>query len=208
MVRKGVNMIAEVIVNSSANELNRVFDYHIPDEMKIEVGMRVLVPFARRKQPEIGYVIGIKDTSKYECKAIVRAVDKVFDEKRLQLAEYIAKQYFCTLADSIKLLVPPGTGMNVDQVKLKTERWVKLNTTEEIDLSKIKSDKQRRVMQFLLDNMEEPIWEVLEYTDVTRDVFTALQKKEWIAFETHEVSRNPFYNKNIEKSEKLTLKIL
>ena len=50
-------MIAEVIVNSSSTELNRVFDYNIPSEIEVSVGSRVLIPFARRKTPEIGYVI-------------------------------------------------------------------------------------------------------------------------------------------------------
>ena len=58
-------MIAEIIVSSSTNELNRVFDYGIPEGMDIQIGMRVLVPFARRKVPEIGYVIKI-----YFCKFV------------------------------------------------------------------------------------------------------------------------------------------
>ena len=43
-------MIAEIIVNSTANELNRVFDYEIPEEYQggknIDIGYRVLVSFA------------------------------------------------------------------------------------------------------------------------------------------------------------------
>lgn len=198
-------MIAEVIVNSSSNELNRVFDYEVPDELKVEIGMRVLVPFARRKQPEIGYVIGLKESSEYECKPIVRVVDKVFDDKRIELAKFVADRYFCTLGDSMKLLVPPGTSMDVDKIKSKTERWVRLCNSEDIDFEKIKSEKQRRVIQFLLDNIEAPVLEVLEFTDVTRDVFTSLQKKGIIEFENRVVSRNPFYQKVIVENHKLDL---
>ena len=44
-------MIAEVILNSNAKQLNKVFDYKIPDELapKIKLGARVLVPFSNRK---------------------------------------------------------------------------------------------------------------------------------------------------------------
>ena len=49
-------MIAEVIVNSVAKELNRVFDYGVPNNLDVVVGVRVLVPFGYRKQNEIGYV--------------------------------------------------------------------------------------------------------------------------------------------------------
>lgn len=45
-------MIAEVIINSNAKDLDRTFDYEVPEEMnnKIKIGNRVLVPFGRRKR--------------------------------------------------------------------------------------------------------------------------------------------------------------
>lgn len=44
-------MIAEVILNSNAKQLNRVFDYEIPSELapEIKLGARVLVPFQIEK---------------------------------------------------------------------------------------------------------------------------------------------------------------
>ena len=44
-------MIAEVIIDSRAKKLNRKFDYKIPDNLRdlIDVGSRVLVPFANFK---------------------------------------------------------------------------------------------------------------------------------------------------------------
>lgn len=197
-------MIAEVIVNSNANELNRVFDYEIPPNMNVSIGARVLVPFARRKEPEIGYVTKIKKTSEYKCKEISRVVDKIFDDNHFKLAKFVAERYFCTLSDSIKLLVPPGTSTNVDNMKAKTERWIRLNT-ESLDVSKIKSEKQMRVINFLRENVEAPVIEVMEFTDVSRDVFTALQKKGIVTFFNLEIQRNPFYGKQIEKSAKLEL---
>ncbi len=197
-------MIAEVIVNSNANDLDRCFDYQIPEELNVFIGNRVLVPFARRKQFEIGYVIGIKEKSDFECKSIAKVIDKVFDEERLKLAKFVSNRYFCTLSDSIKLLVPPGTTTNIDNVKSKTERWIRLKEFD-YDLSKIKSDKQLRVINFLQENVEAPVLEVLQFTDVTRDVFNSLQKKGIIEFFDVEVKRNPFLNKNIERTSPLKL---
>ena len=47
-------MIAEVILNSNAKDLDRTFDYEVPEEMKekVSLGSRVLVPFGYRKQVE------------------------------------------------------------------------------------------------------------------------------------------------------------
>ncbi len=79
-------MIAEVIVNSTANELNRTFDYKVPEELTVTLGSRVLVPFANRKVYEVGYVTGFKESSKFRCKSIIRVIDQVFDDEKLDLA--------------------------------------------------------------------------------------------------------------------------
>ena len=46
-------MIAEVILDNKSKELDRTFDYNVPEEMKekIKIGSRILVPF--RKDEEI-----------------------------------------------------------------------------------------------------------------------------------------------------------
>ena len=88
-------MIAEVIVNSTANELDKTFDYSIPEGLNVELGMRVLVPFANRKVFEVGYVVGLKETSEFRCKSIIRVIDQIFDDERLNLAQWISKKYFC-----------------------------------------------------------------------------------------------------------------
>ena len=56
-------MYAEIIINSNARALNRIFDYIIPKEMEtsIKVGSRIFVPFGNGKKLEDGFVIGIKD---------------------------------------------------------------------------------------------------------------------------------------------------
>lgn len=196
-------MFANIIINSSVNDLNRCFDYHIPDNMSVEIGMRVLVPFGFRKSTEIGYVIGIKDTSEYVCKDIVKVYDQVFNAEKLDLAKWMAKRYFCNLSDTLKLLVPPGTGNKIDKVKSKKEKWVSL--TETADLNVIKSDKQKRVVSFLFDNQEVPYQELMEFTDTTTSVLKTLEKNGFIKIEEVEISRNPFINRNITKTEPLEL---
>ena len=59
-------MIAEVIINTNAKELNKTYDYIIPDSIKniVKIGSRVFVPFGRTKQEE-GFVIGFKKTSEF-----------------------------------------------------------------------------------------------------------------------------------------------
>ena len=58
-------MYAEVIINSNAKALNRIFDYVVPNDMEniIKVGARVFVPFGRGKKLEDGFVINLKEDS-------------------------------------------------------------------------------------------------------------------------------------------------
>ena len=65
-------MIAEVIISSSVKTLNRVFDYEIPADLKVEVGTRVFVPFSRNKELEEGIVVGIKEKSDFKVKQIAK----------------------------------------------------------------------------------------------------------------------------------------
>ena len=86
--------------------------------------MRVLVPFGARKIFEVGYVVGLKESSEFKCKNIVKVIDRVFDEEKLELAKWISQKYFCNLSDAIRLLVPPGTSTSFDKIKAKTEKNV------------------------------------------------------------------------------------
>ena len=50
-------MYAEIIINSNARALNRIFDYIIPNSLEnvIKVGSRIFVPFGNGKKLEDGF---------------------------------------------------------------------------------------------------------------------------------------------------------
>ena len=129
-------MIAEVILNSNSKQLNRVFDYQIPEDIasKVKIGSRVLVPFANRKELEEGFVVNIKETSSYQVKAI-KQVDETeyISQENIELAKWMAKRYFCNISDCIKLMLPPGTTTRVieNRVKEKSASFVYLKKDEE-----------------------------------------------------------------------------
>ena len=138
--------------------------------------MRVLVPFGARKIYEVGYIVGLKEISEYKCKNIVKVIDRVFDEGKLELAKWISQKYFCNLSDAIRLLVPPGTSTNIEKIKAKTEKYVYLNENVEIDLDKIKSEKHKKVISFLKDNNNAPKTLVKEMLDVSDAILKTLEK--------------------------------
>ena len=70
-------MVASVIVDVKNNQVNRAFDYDIPDKFSyLQKGSRVIVPFGPRKL--LGFVIDIKEESDFDkLKPILEVLDIV-----------------------------------------------------------------------------------------------------------------------------------
>ena len=171
-------MIAEVILNSNAKQLNKVFDYKIPVNLssKVKIGSRVLVPFGNRKTLDEGFVVNIKETSEFEVKEIqtVDETEYIFKEN-IKLAKWMANRYFCNVSDCIKLMLPPGTTTKIieNRVKEKTVSFVYLKKdaeeiNEEIENKKIKSEKQIRLLKFLIQNDGALFSDLEIFADVSR----------------------------------------
>ena len=205
-------MVAEIILNSNAKELNRVFDYNIPETMvyKAMVGSRVFVQFGNRKQLEEGFIIGIKESSEFKLKSIEKIVNENgLTEEKVELAKWMARRYFCNISECIKLMLPPGTTTKIieNRIKEKNENFVTIIDEEivenDIEENKFKSAKQVRILKFLLDNGETNLADLLLFTDTTRDAVKALEKKNYITIEKKQVERNPFFHKVERQSKKL-----
>ena len=82
-------------------------------------------------------------------------------------------------------------------------RLPKIN--EDIDNKVIKSDKQKRILKFLIDNEEVSSIDLEAFTDTTSANIKTLEKKGYIEVVEKPVDRNPFSNKNIKPTNNLTL---
>lgn len=208
-------MIAEIIIQSNVKNLNRIFDYQIPNNLvqNVKIGSRVFVPFGNKKSLEEGYVIGIKEKSKYEVKEIAKVEDEsILSDTQIKLANWMAKRYFCNVSDCLKLMMAPGTTRkNIEnRVKEKSINFVTLNKDideieEDIENKKIKSDKQIRTLRFIIENGEVTISDLEMFADTTRAIVNTLCKNGYLEISEKQVQRNPFQNKNIERTEKLQL---
>ncbi len=208
-------MIAEVIIQSNVKNLNRIFDYQIPNDLEnqVKVGSRVFVPFGRMKTLENGFVIGIKETSEYETKEIASVQDEsILSEERIELAKWMSKRYFCNISDCLKLMLPPGTSNKeiTKRVKEKNINFVTLKKEideieYDIEIGKIKSDKQIRTLQFIIENGDVLVSELEMFADTSRAVVNTLCKNGYLEMIEKQVERDPFEGKDIVKTEKLEL---
>lgn len=206
-------MVAEIIINSIAKELNRSFDYIIPETLapNIRIGARVFVPFGRQKKEE-GFIINIKENSEFANKEIISIEDNLLDDEKINLAKLMARRYFCNISDCIKLMLPPGnTSKNLEgRVKSKTANFVYLAKPAEeiealIDEKIIKSEKQIRVLKFLEKNEGIHIVDLEAITDTSRAIIKTLEKNGYVKILEEKVQRNPFVNRRIEKDKPLNL---
>ena len=104
MNKKFANVVFPIAVDKE-------FQYEIPESIgyRIEIGMRVSVPFGRRKG--IGYVVSLTDKPVYKnLKAISRLLDNfaVFDEKMLEFTKWIGRYYFCSWGMVLEAALPHG----------------------------------------------------------------------------------------------------
>ena len=207
-------MFAEIIINSNARALNRIFDYIVPekDVENIKIGTRVFVPFGNSKKLEDGFVIGLKETSEFANKEIVRYENDVLTEENIELAKLMAQKYFCNISDTIKLMLAPGTSSKEEDSRIK-EKMQKFATPkiskEEFDKwveeGKIKSDKHIKVIEFLLQNGSMPIADIEKIFDISSSIIKTLDKYGYIIIEEGIIERNPFINKKIERDTKKQL---
>ncbi len=107
--------IAKVLVASQAQNLDRLFDYQIPENIcgSISIGARVVISFQNR--PNLGYVWELTETSEYQD---LKAVQEVLDNPPLigraqyELINWLAEYYFCSRVEVIKLCLPPGANLS------------------------------------------------------------------------------------------------
>ena len=84
-------MIIGVLVELSNKNIDKIFDYSVPDNLKdkIKVGIRVKVPFGKMELE--GFVIEIKNSSDISVKDILEVVDDevILNEELLELGKKI-----------------------------------------------------------------------------------------------------------------------
>ncbi|MDR1093500.1 MAG: primosomal protein N' [Clostridiales bacterium] len=121
-------MIAEVIVDITNGEVDRIFDYLVPSGMEfLKPGYRVLVPFGKRDIE--GYVIGLKERSELDAgkiKPIVKALDEtpVILPEMMRLSDFMRAKYNLRRADTLRLFLP--SEMRKNRVKELKQYYVTL----------------------------------------------------------------------------------
>ena len=105
--------IAKIAVSAAAYAIDRPYDYLVPAGLEgaLGPGSRCAVPFGRGNRPCDGIVLALgerEDTDK--LKSILALLDEepLLDEHAVRLALWMREQYFCTVYDALRSMLPAG----------------------------------------------------------------------------------------------------
>lgn len=117
-------MNAQVAVAAAVYSIDKPYSYSIPEEMNIQVGMRVIVPFGRGNRRSEAIVLSLDDENYADLKFIERTMDPepVISEELIRLAAFLRERYFCTFYDAIKAILPAGLWFDTAESFSRTEK--------------------------------------------------------------------------------------
>jgi len=144
---------AQVVIDAVIGDGNTAFDYVIPDDMRIEIGMRVLVPFGKTLTE--GFVLGLAgETSVPEDK--LKYITKPMDgfsaviPEFLELLDDICYRFKLRKIDVLRLFVPGVLrGKKTTRVKKRdAPRGLDATTQNRVVLT----EQQQAVVDYITNN--------------------------------------------------------
>ena len=144
-------MIVGVLVELSNKNIDRVFEYSVPEDLTslMKVGIRVLVPFGKMELE--GFVLDIKnhkDTDK-DLKSVISVVDSnvVLNDELLELGKVIQKKTLSTLISCYQVMLPKALkAKNGSNISIRFDTYYSLN--DNVNFDKL-NDTQEKIINLV-----------------------------------------------------------
>ncbi|MBQ5311805.1 MAG: primosomal protein N' [Oscillospiraceae bacterium] len=109
-------MLAEVGVSGTAFAYDMPYTYSVPDGLDVRAGRRAVVPFGRGDRRRMGIVLRVYEGDADGIKEICALIDDTdfLNEEQLMLLERLRDTAMCTYHESLRALIPPGLGVDLD----------------------------------------------------------------------------------------------
>lgn len=192
-------MYADIIIDISHENLDKTYQYAIPEEFAAAavIGAPVTVPFGKGNRQISGYIVGLSDEPKLPIGQIkpiggVEGDAPVIESHLIYLAYWIKETFGGTMNDALKTVIPVKKA-----VKIKEQRTVILNVDIE-SASKLYYEYQRknnaarvRLLGALLKENNLDYEEVLNKLNVPRSTLAGLEKQGITRTVSEQIYRNP-----------------
>ena len=184
-----------------------VFDYAIPDHLKILPGCRVRIPL--RNRDATGTVLRIQEApeSEFDLRYLTGLLDPepLITPALLKLAEWITSYYGTPLEQVIRSIIPASIRGDKTSAKIR-KAAILAKKPDEIELAKLaKRAKRQHQIITLLSIAEKPI-PITELGGAsTSSSIKTLTEKGWVKVINLEVRRDPDANETFLPTDPLTL---
>lgn len=190
--------------------LDTTFHYAVPPELAplAVTGMRVLVPFGRRKLT--GYLLGAVAASGEEVKEVIAVLDPepLFTASELEFLRWTASYYLHPLGEVIKSALPTGINITSRRKTALTEDGAVVAEEVLTGGKRVKSElfyraaeplpaerlreKGARIVEFLRTSGETPASRLRREFEADGALLKRLREKGFVTAEEREVYRDPF----------------
>lgn len=130
--------VAAVAIEKTAYHFDKLFSYSVPSHLSetLRPGCRVTVPFGtgNKKRQGMVFAVGV-DTEFEKIKPVSEQIDQtpLLTEEMLRMAQWLKENYYCTLFEAVRLMLPTGININiVRSYRLKKECSEELSEQEKI----------------------------------------------------------------------------
>ena len=192
-------MVVNVLVELSNKNIDKTFDYLVPQELeeKIGIGKRVTVPFNNITLE--GFILDTKNNYDGELKSIISVNDEevILNEELIELGKEIRKKTLSTLISAYQTMLPKAYKASIkSNINKKLVKYLELNN---VDISNIKKDSQLEIINYLKENGKSKITDLSNYS---KSSINTLIKNNIIKFTLEEEYR---INKEVESTSKIKL---
>ena len=176
-------MVAKIAVSAATFAIDKPYSYWVPEEMTLQPGVRVMVPFGRGNKHCEGVVLSLEEGSPDGLKAVERCLDEepLLSMTMLRLAAFMRERYFCTLYDAVRVMLPGGLWFqSLDTYELTEDRSWQEKTIRQADA--------KALLTLLSDMGGQGSETVLRQAVPEEEAFAAavqyLVRKKWVKTQT------------------------
>lgn len=190
---------ANVIVNISHENLDKVYAYAVPEEWrdKVGIGSQVIIPFGKGNRQTKGFVLELSEEPDFDLdkiKPITQVLEDgmVLESHFIQLAAWIREQYGGTMNAALRTVLPVKT-----KLKDKEQKYLHLAVSRErlsvyLEECHKKNYKARvRLGEILLDTPDLKMAEAVQVYKVSRDAIKKFEELGLLQISSQVVRRNP-----------------
>lgn len=195
-------MYADIIVDITHSNVDRPFQYHIPERLEelVTIGCQVVVPFGNGNKEITGYCIDVSSEPNFDVariKDIISLKEKstTIESKQILLADFLKRRYGVTMVQALKTVLPVKQSVT-SVVKRVIYRGKELpEMVAFFDSIKDKGNQKAKVrlIEALLQKESLTYEEVIHKLSISPSTLKLLEEAGYIRIKAEHEYRNPVH---------------